>query len=81
MFCDCESLFHSVLEAIPKLHLPIAFFGRTEERESRFPCVRIPVLIKDVKYVGWENLVALNVIRLYLNNIRFEMGSQCSFCR
>ena len=25
--------------------------------------------------------MALKVIRLYLNKIRCEMGSQCSFCR
>ena len=43
--------------------------------------VRLLVLIKDDKYVGWENLIVLNVIRLYLNRIRYEMGSQCSFCR
>ena len=29
--------------------------------------VRLLVLIKDDKYVGWENLIVLNVIRLYLN--------------
>ena len=33
-------------------------------------------LIKDYKYEGWENLIALNVIRLYLNRIQYEMGSQ-----
>ena len=38
-------------------------------------------MIKDDKYVGWENLIVLNVIRLYLNEIHYEMGSQCSFCR
>ena len=27
--------------------------------------VRLLVLIKDDKYVGWENLMALKVIRLY----------------
>ena len=37
------------------------------------------VLIKDDKYVGLENLIALNVMRLYLNKILYEMGSQCSF--
>ena len=39
-------------------------WGQTEERESCFPQVRLLVMIK---YVGWENLIALNVIRLYLN--------------
>ena len=84
MFCDqtdCGSLFHSVGEAIAKLHLPLAFLGRTEERESRFPQVRLLVLIKVDNRVGWEKFIALNVIRLYLNKIRYEMRSQCSFCR
>ena len=86
MFCDrtdCASLFHKVGEAIAKPHLPMAFLGRTEElkRESRFPQVKLLVMIKDDKYTSWENLIALNVIRLYLNKIRYEMGSQCCFCR
>ena len=68
-------------EAIAKPHLPMAFLGRAEERKSRFPRVRLLGLIKDDKYEGWENLIALNVIRLYLNRIRYGMGSQCSFCR
>ena len=38
------------------------------------------VLIKDDKYVVWENLIALKVIRLYLNKIWYEMGSQYRFC-
>ena len=49
-------------EAIAKPCLPMAFLGRIEERESRFPRVRLLVLIKDDKYVGWENLIVLNVI-------------------
>ena len=65
-------------EAIAKPRLPMAFLGRTEERESRFPRVRLLGLIKDDKYEGWENLIALNVIRLYLNRIQYEMGSQCA---
>ena len=73
---DCGSLFHSVGEDIAKPRLQVAFLGRTEERESRLPRVRLLVLIKDDNYVGWENLIALNVIRLYLNRIRYEMGSQ-----
>ena len=68
-------------EAIAKPRQPMAFLGRTEERESRYPRVRLLDLIKGYKYVGWENLIALNVIRLYLNRIQYEMGSQCSFCR
>ena len=68
-------------EAIAKPRLPMAFLGGTEERESRFPRVRLVGLIKDDKYEGWENLIALNVIRLYLNRIQYEMGSQCSFCK
>ena len=66
-------------EAIAKPRLPMAFLGRTEERESRFPRVRLLVLIKDDKSVGLENSIALNVIRLYLNRIRYVMGSQGSF--
>ena len=57
----------------------MAFLGQTEERDSRFPEVRLLVLIKDDKYVGWENLSVLRVMRLYLNKIWYEMGSQCSF--
>ena len=69
MFCDrtdCGSLFHSVGEAIAKPCLPMVFLGRTEERESRFPRVSLLDLIKDDKNEGWENLIALNVIRLYI---------------
>ena len=68
-------------EAIAKPHLPMAFLERTEERESRFPGVTLLGLMKDDKYEGWVNLIVLNVIRLYLNRIRYELGSQCSFCR
>ena len=42
----------------------MAFLGLTEERESRFPRIRLLVLIKDDKYVGWENLIVLNVIKI-----------------
>ena len=66
-------------ETIAKPHQPIAFLGQTEERDSRFPRERPLVLIKDDKYVGWENLMALKVIILYLNKIRYERESQCSF--
>ena len=45
----------------------MAFLGQTEERDNQFPQVRLLFLIKDDKYVGWENLMALKVIRLYLN--------------
>ena len=68
-------------EDIAKPRLPMGFLGRTEERESRFPQVRLLDLVKDDKYVGWEDLIVLNVIRLYLNRIWYEMESQCSFCR
>ena len=44
-------------EAIAKPRLPMAFLGRTEERESRFPQVRLLGLIKDDTYEGWENLI------------------------
>ena len=66
-------------ETFAKPHLPMAFLGQTEERDSRFPGVRLLVLIKDDKYVGWQNLMALKAIRLYLNKIMYEIGSQCSF--
>ena len=72
-------VFHSVGEAIEKPQLPMASLGQTEERYSRFPGVRLLVLIKDHKYVGWENLMALKVIRLYLNNMQYVIGSQGSF--
>ena len=49
----------------------MAFLGQTEERDSLFPRVRLLALIKDDKYVGWENLMALKVIRLYLNKMRY----------
>ena len=73
------SLFHSVGEAIAKLHLPMAFLGQTEERDSQFPQVRLLVSIKDDKYVGWENLMDLKVIRLYINKMWYIIGSQCNF--
>ena len=73
---DCESLFHSVGEAIAKPHLPMVFLGQTEERYSRFPRVRLLVLIKDDKYVGWENEMTLKVTKLYLSKVWYEMGSQ-----
>ena len=66
-------------KAISKPCLPIPFLGEIRERDSRFPQVRLLVLIKDDNYVGWDNLMALNVMRLYLKKIRYEMGSQCSF--
>ena len=68
-------------EAISKPRLPMAFLGQTEERENQFPRVRLLGLIKDDKYEGWENLIALNVIRLYLNRIRYEMGASVVFGR
>ena len=46
-------------EAIAKPHLPMAFFGQIEERGSRFPQVRLLVLIKDDKYVDWEKINGL----------------------
>ena len=39
----------------------------------------ILILIKEDKYVVWENLIVLNVMRLYLNKIQYEKGNQCSF--
>ena len=52
-------------EAVAKPHLPMAFLGQTEERDSRFLWARLLVLIKDDKYVGWENLMTMDVMRLY----------------
>ena len=81
MCCDRTnhgSLFHSVGEAIAKPHLSMAFLGQTEEQDSLFPGVRLLVLIKDHKYVGWENVMTLKVIRLYLNKMQYAIGSQCS---
>ena len=78
MCCDQTyggSLFHLVGEAIAKPCLPMAFLGQTEERDSWFPQGRLLVLIKDDKYVGWENLMALKVIRLFLNKMQYKMGS------
>ena len=49
--------------------IQLAFLGQTKERESRFPRVRLLGLIKDDKYDGWENLIALNIIKSYLNRI------------
>ena len=66
-------------EAIAKPRLPMAFLGQTEERDSLFPRVRLLVWIKDDKYMDWENLMALKVIRLYLNKMWSVIGSQCSF--
>ena len=51
-------------EAITKPHLPMAFLGQTEERDSRFPRGRLLVLIQNDKYVGLENLTVLKIIRL-----------------
>ena len=76
---DCGSLFNSVGEAIAKSRLPKAFLGQIEGIDSLFPGERLLVLIKDDKYVGWENLMALNVMRLHLNKMRYEMGSHYSF--
>ena len=53
-------------EAIAKPRLPMVFLRRTEKRESQFPRVRLLDLIKDDKYVGWENLIALNVASVVL---------------
>ena len=75
----CVSLFHSVGETIAKPYLPMTFLEHPEERGSRFPGVRLLVFIKDDKYVGCENVMTLNVMRLYLNKMLYEMGRQCKF--
>ena len=66
-------------EAIAKPCLPMAFLGQTEERDSQFPRVRLLVLIKDDNYVGWENLMVLKVIKIYLKKMQYVIESQCSF--
>ena len=54
-------------EATAKPRLLMAVLGQAEERDSCFTSVKLLVLIKDV---GWEN-----IMRLYLNKMRYEMGS------
>ena len=54
----------------------MAFLGQTEAKDRRFPRVRLLVLIKDDKYMGWENLMTLKVIRLYLNKMWNVIGNQ-----
>ena len=49
---------------------PTNDFLEMKKEKSQFPQVRLFVLIEDDKYVGWENLIALYVMRLYLNKIR-----------
>ena len=66
-------------EAIAKPRLPMAFLVQTEGRDGQFPPVRLLVLIKDDKYVGWQNLMALKIIRMYLKKMQYEIVSQCSF--
>ena len=75
---DCVLRLYRLWESVPfsgrshcKTSPTNGLLGITEERESRFPQVRLLGLIKDDKYEGWENLIALNVIRLYLNRIRY----------
>ena len=34
---------------------------------------------QDDKYVGWENLMALNVMRLYLNKMQYKKVSNDGF--
>ena len=65
-------------EAIAKPHLPMAFLGQTEERDNLFPWVRLLVLMKvnQYVYVGWKNLMALKVTRLYLNKMWYAIVSQ-----
>ena len=60
---DSGSLFHSMGKAIVKPRLPMAFLGQTEERDSRFPWMRLLVLIKDDKYVimDLKELSRLNI--------------------
>ena len=53
-------------EAITKPRLPMAFLGQN-------------VLIKDGKYVGWENLMASNVMRLYLTTFSINWEASVVF--
>ena len=46
-------------EAIAKPHLPMAFLGQIEKRESQFPPVKLQVLIKDDRYVSFEEFNGL----------------------
>ena len=66
-------------KAIANPLLPMAFLGQTEERDSLFLRVRLLVLIKDDKFVGWENLMALKVKSLHLNKMRYVMGASVVF--
>ena len=84
VFCDqtiCRSLFHSLGVDIAKPCLPMAFLGRTEERESQFPRVRLLVMIKDDKYVGWENLNAYEIFEMVVagtTNLGYMTGKGVS---
>ena len=76
---DCGNTIFHYGKPLQNLAYQWPFNGQTEERDSRFPRVRLLVLIKDEKYVGWENLMALKVIRLYLYKMRDVIRRQCSF--
>ena len=57
----------------------MVFLEQTDEKDSQFYCMRLLALIKDDKYADWEKLMALNVMKLYLNKIQNKMESQGSF--
>ena len=61
-------------EAIAKPLLSMTFLNQTEERDRRFLRVRLLILIKGDKYVGFENLMTLKVIRLYLNKMQYVIS-------
>ena len=55
-------VFHSVGGTIAKPRLSMAFLGRTEERESRFPRVRLLILIKDDGLGEFDSLESNKII-------------------
>ena len=64
----CESVAFSGRSHC-KTSLTNGLLGQTKERDSWFPLERLLVLIKVDTYVGWENLMALNVMRLCSNKM------------
>ena len=53
-----------------KLRSPEHLFGLDEEIDRRLPGVRSLRLMTEERYGGWLICTALEVRRLYLNNIR-----------
>ena len=61
------SFFHFVGAPAMKLRCPERLFGLDEEIDRRLPRVRS---LRAERYGGWLKCIALQVRRLYLNNIR-----------